>query len=93
MASGTGIKEIVEALEKGRKLQRGAWLRVTEAARKYALLKAQGVEIDRNGCRISFSHRDAQDRMKYAGEELLRAAEEAFAEDALMGATLSNHLG
>lgn len=93
MASGNGLAEIVEALEKGRRLQRGAWVRVVELSRKWALLKTQGVMIDHHGCRVTYNERDAKSRLEMVRWELDQAIEAAFAEDAHLGATMSEHLG
>jgi hypothetical protein len=83
------LAKIVEALQKNRSYQRGAWLLVTEAARKYAQMKAHGSYIDRgNSVTVCFSDRENMTKM-YA-DEVLRAIERAYAEDALMGAALAD---
>jgi hypothetical protein len=87
------LKAVVEALQTCIRLQRGAWQRVIDVARKYAQMKANGTLIRPNGSLIRFNHMAAEEQLKQLERELLNEVEAAFTEDAQVGATVSNHLG
>jgi hypothetical protein len=88
------LKEVITELEKSRALQRGAWQRVIETGRKYAQLKATGTVIDADtGSLVSVSHSGQEARIRMYEQSLLQAVEQAYLEDAQMGATFSNHVG
>lgn len=81
------MTKVVQALQKNRSLQRSAWLKVTEAARKYAQMKAHGSYIN---CGNSITVSDRENMTKMYADEVLRTIERAYAEDALMGAALAD---
>lgn len=81
------LKTIVEELSKQQKFQRGAWAKVNEIARQYAQMKLHGSYVENGSLHtISFSDRDRYTEM--FKDNLLRAVEKAFLEDALTGALL-----
>lgn len=79
---------IVEELRKSRAMQRGAWAQVTEAARKYAQMKAHGSYMENGNC-VAVCFSDRKNYTEMFKENLLRDVERAFAEDAIMGAALA----
>jgi hypothetical protein len=83
------MAEIVAALQKSRSYQRGAWLLVTEAARKYAQMKAHGSYMENGNC-ITVCATDRENYTEMFKGNLLRAVEKAYAEDAIMGAALAD---
>jgi hypothetical protein len=82
-------KESLEAILQAQRCQIDAWQRVVDCGRQYAMLKATG-SIMEDGRRliISFTRRKAMEDM--LRDNMARAAEDAFAEDAIVGAELQN---
>ena len=72
---------IVEELRKSRATQRGAWQQVTDVGRQYAQMKAHGSYVE-NGRVITVSFSSRNDMAEMFKENLLRAVEQAYAEDA-----------
>jgi len=83
----TTSPETLEKILQAQLYQEGAWAKVTYHARQYAMMKATGSYMENgNRHRINFSEKVEMEKM-FAGN-LLRAAEDAFVEDALVGAEL-----
>ena len=80
---------VLEELTKQRKYQEGAWALVVSDARHWARMKAFGTYIDMNGHSVRVSHSEVASRLKYYESQLMMQIEHAFAEDALMGAAMS----
>ncbi len=87
MAAVTTSKASLEAILQAQRYQAGAWQKVVDCGRKYAMMKATGSYME-NGNRISLSRSDIKRYEEMFLENLARAAEDAFVEDAIVGATL-----
>lgn len=83
----TTSKESLEAIIEAQRYQAGAWQKVVDCARTYAMMKATGSYME-NGRRIIVNFSSVKDMEKMFSDNLHRAAEDAFAEDALVGAAL-----
>lgn len=86
-------KELLELLEQQLKYQRGAQVRLADLSRKYARMKMHGTYIDHHGCSCSVHFSEREPLTKQYADELLRQAEEAYAEDALVGKVISEVTG
>jgi hypothetical protein len=86
------LEKVVSALDTARKLQRGAWDRVQNKARQWAMLKAHGVYINEHGHSVRVSSGELDTYERVFRSNLLQEVEQAFAEDALMGIAVSNNL-
>jgi hypothetical protein len=78
------VTKTVEAIMKAHAYRRGAWVKVIEESRKYAMMKTHGKYIE-NGKVITVSYNDRQSYEDLFKGNLLRYAEDAFLEDALVG--------
>jgi hypothetical protein len=81
------LEQIVIKLREGRQMQTSAWDEVLREARQYAQVKLHTSYIE-NGRVIQLNRRDSDAYVNMIRDNLLRACERAFLEDALMGATL-----
>lgn len=79
--------ETLETILKAQRFQAGAWTKVVEQARTYAMFAATGSYME-NNVRRTVSHSDKANYEKMFADYLLRAARDAFFEDALVGAAL-----
>jgi hypothetical protein len=85
----TTSKETLEAIIKAQRYQAGAWQKVVDCARQYAMMKATGSYME-NGSRHRINFSDKASMEKMFADTLLRAAEDAFVEDALVGGVLQS---
>jgi len=80
--------ETLAELAKHVKYQNGAWAEVQRIARQYAMMKAHGRFIETNGELIEVNRASIEQYVEMFKENLLRAIERAFVEDALLGVAL-----
>lgn len=85
----TTSPETLEAIIKAQKFQAGAYAKVVELARQYALMNTTGCYME-NGNTITVNFSSRKDMEKMFADNLLRACVRAFIEDALVGAELQN---
>ena len=85
----TTSKETLEEIIQAQIFQAGAWRKVIDCSRQYAMMAATGSYME-NGNRITTRFNDRADMENMFSENLLRAARDAFIEDALVGAALQN---
>ena len=84
MASEETIKKLIEA----QKYQAGAWQKVIDEGRAYAQMKTFGSYVEKERViTVCFSDRKKMEEM--FRDNLLRACDDAFREDALMGGMLA----
>lgn len=72
---------------KAKAYRNGAYTKLIEAARNYAMMKATGSYLDKNGVIMRVSLSDKQSRTEYYLEDMRHAAEDMFLEEALAGAS------
>lgn len=83
------LAAVVAELAKSRNFQKAAWQRVIDTGRQYAQMRAHGSYMENGSCiSVCFSSRD--DMANMFRDNLLRAVEQAYAEDAIVGAALAN---
>ena len=85
MISKTDLEKILQA----QRFQGGAWQKVIDCSRQYALMKTTGSYME-NGNKVSISFSDRERYTEMFAGNLLRAAQDAFVEDALLGAEMQN---
>jgi hypothetical protein len=83
MISDAVMSELLQA----QKFQAGAWAKVIEKARQYAMMKSTGSYME-NGNRITVSHADRERYAEMFADNLKWAACDAFLEDAMLGAAV-----
>lgn len=86
------FEELVKKLEKAVAYQRGAWAKVEECGRKYAQMKVFG-SYNENGSLIRVGYNDRKSYEEMFRDNLLRACEDAFQEDAQVGVEFHQNLG
>lgn len=79
--------EDLEKLVAAQNFQAAAWIKVIDAGRQYAQMKAFGSYIE-NGSNVVVCHSDQASMLKMFQETVLRECERAFLEDALLGAEI-----
>lgn len=83
------LEKLTKAVLKQQKFQSGAWAKVVDLARQYALMKLhESIKQGDIMVRVSFS--DKLDQLALMNNALLKAAEDALLEDALTGIALSS---
>lgn len=80
-------KESLEEILQAQRFQSGAWAKVVDCSRQYAMMQATGSYME-NGHRITVGFSDRGTMEKMFSDNLLRAARDAFIEDAMVGAAL-----
>jgi len=90
MKSPEELAVIVEALKMPVSYQQAAWQKVIEVGRNYAMMKAHGCYIE-NGRKMTGSG-DPRPMIQYFEQNLLREVRNAFVEDALFGAAISDQI-
>ena len=83
-------KELFTHLVKQRGHQTAAWDRVIAESRKLAQMKAHGSYDDDHGHAVTINFNERARWVAMFTENLLRAVDQAYAEDARMGATISS---
>ena len=91
--SDEAINRVVDQVLKAQKYRNGAWLKVIEEGRKYAMMKSTGKYVDHNDTIISVSGSDTEAYLEQYKWSLLRAVEDAFVEDALLGMSIPTNNG
>lgn len=86
------IKQVVDEALKAQKYRNGAWLKVIDEGRKYAMMKATGKYIKGDSV-ISISFSDRESYIEMFRNNLLHAVEDAFVEDALVGISIPTNQG
>ena len=86
------IQQVVEQTLKAQKYRNGAWLKVIDEGRKYAMMKATGKYIERDSV-ISVGLSDRESYIEMFRNNLLHAVEDAFVEDALLGISIPTNNG
>lgn len=81
--------ETLEKILKAQRFQSGAWQKVIDSARQYAMLVSSGTYME-NGNRIHIGHSERKRYENMFSENLLCAAQDAFIEDAMMGAEIQS---
>ena len=84
------LAQAITNLKQAQAYQRGAWVKVQECGRQWAMVKAHGCYVER-GNRISLSKRDQESYEEMFRENLLRAVQDAFIEDAITGQTFDEN--
>lgn len=87
------INQVVEKVLEAQRFRNGAWTRVIEEGRKYALMKGSGCYVE-NEKLIKVSFSDVESYTRMFQENLLRYVEDAVVEDTLVGMAIpSNKTG
>jgi hypothetical protein len=85
MINATDLEEILKV----QRFQGGAYAKLIEKARQYAMMKTTGSYIE-NGNRITVSHGDRERYAEMFADNMRWAAVDAFVEDALVGAAMQS---
>ncbi len=85
------LTHIVTTLKTAQAYQRGAWVKVQEIGRNWAMVKAHGCYMER-GDRISLCFSDRKNYEEMFLGNLLRAVDDAFIEDAIAGQAFDNNV-
>lgn len=85
------LTQVVQRLDKASKYNRGAWASAIEAGRAYAQLKAFGTRQDGDRT-IHIAPSVREEYLGQAAASVLQLIEQAFAEDAQLGAEVSRTL-
>ncbi len=86
------IQQVVDQALKAQKYRNGAWLKVIEEGRKYAMMKATGKYIKGDAVMQVGMH-DRESYIEMFRSNLLHAVEDAFVEDALLGMAIPTNEG
>ena len=86
------IQQVVEQALKAQKYRNGAWLKVIEEGRQYAMMKTTGKYIKGDAVMHVGMH-DQESYIEMFKNKLLYAVEDAFVEDALLGISIPTNNG
>lgn len=85
------LEQIIAKLREGQQLQTAAWQEVQQFGRQYAQMTLHGSYLENGRC-VTVCHSDRKRYAEHYRDEMLRACERAFLEDALMGAAVARSL-